>query len=512
MSQGAKPRRLIITIALAPAARTPSSASQVSACSGPERGSASRMSTSSTGGMRQAVDPARQLQARQLQPGLRARRRGAGDEHGAAVLGAVAGDGAGVVGRVALLLVGGVVLLVDDDQAEVADRGEDGRARADADARLAAAQPPPLVVALAGREGRVEDREAVAEAGAEAGDGLRGEADLGDEDDRAAAALQRRLDRGQVDLGLARAGDAVEQLLARRAGLAVERGDDRVDRAPAARAAASGGSAGGARGRSRAGARRRRELAGGDQAALARAGAASGGRSRPRWPARRADISPARSASSTARCFDAEPLAAAQRRLAGGQDLGPQLDLGADRAAAAPVPVPGGSTSCRPREGVEQYSRATQRPSPTSSGGAPASSASIGSASRSGGSSEASASSTTTPSSAPRPEGDADDAADLELLHRLRPAVVERAPQGAGGGQRLDPEDRHPVEGMARAGTARPQPWRAPAEAHMLARREPQPQPRRAGDLRGPPVLAGDPRLLPERDRRRGRSSASSRS
>ncbi len=52
MSQGAKPRRLIITIALAPAARTSSSASQVSAWIGPERGSASRMSTRWTGGIR----------------------------------------------------------------------------------------------------------------------------------------------------------------------------------------------------------------------------------------------------------------------------------------------------------------------------------------------------------------------------------------------------------------------------------------------------------------------------
>jgi hypothetical protein len=76
----------------------------------------------------------------------------------------------------------------------------------------------------------VEDGEAVAEAGAEAGDRLRREADLGDEDDRAAAALQRRLDRRQVDLGLARAGDAVEELLAGRAGLAVERRHQGVDR------------------------------------------------------------------------------------------------------------------------------------------------------------------------------------------------------------------------------------------------------------------------------------------
>ena len=77
----------------------------------------------------------------------------------------------------------------------------------------------------------MEDGEAVAEAGAEARDGLRGEADLGDEDDRAPAAGERRLDRGQVDLGLARAGDPVQELLARAAGRPVERRDDGLDRA-----------------------------------------------------------------------------------------------------------------------------------------------------------------------------------------------------------------------------------------------------------------------------------------
>ena len=46
-------------------------------------------------------------------------------------------DVAGVVARVAFVLVGGVVLLVDDDQTEVFDRREHGRARADADPRLA---------------------------------------------------------------------------------------------------------------------------------------------------------------------------------------------------------------------------------------------------------------------------------------------------------------------------------------------------------------------------------------
>src|SRR6201995_332368 len=68
------------------------------------------------------------------------------------------------------------------------------------------------------------------EAGGEPGDRLRREADLGDEDDRPAPALERRLDRRQVDLGLARAGDAVEELLTGRVGLAVERRDQGVDR------------------------------------------------------------------------------------------------------------------------------------------------------------------------------------------------------------------------------------------------------------------------------------------
>ena len=464
VSQGAKPRRLIITIALAPAARTPSSASQVS---GVQRARA-RVGLAHVDQLDrrhpQAVDPARQLQARQLQPGLRARRRGAGDEHGAALLGAAAGDGAGVVAGVALLLVGGVVLLVDDDQAEVADRGEDGGAGADADAGLAAAQAPPLVVALAGREGRVEDREAVAEPGPEAGHRLRREADLGDEHDRPPAALQRRLDRGQVDLGLARAGDPVQQQLARRSGLAVEGGDDGVDGVPAARAAGRGARRG-RRGRSRRG-----------RGAGASCGSRSGRaprsrrrvwRSEPTAAASSApDISPARSASSTARCLTPSrppPLSAsspAGRISARSSTL--------ERTVRPPVPVPGGSTSCRPREGVEQYSRATQSPSRTSSAGAPASSASIGSASRSGGQLRGLGELDDDAEQLARPERHADDAADLQVLHRLRPAVVERAPQSAGGGQRLDPEDRSSGRGYGRRGTARPQPWRASWRRRML--------------------------------------------
>jgi hypothetical protein len=62
------------------------------------------------------------------------------------------------------------VLLVDHDQPEPLDRREDRRARPDRDPRLARAQPPPLVVALALAERGVQQRDRVPEARLEAPD------------------------------------------------------------------------------------------------------------------------------------------------------------------------------------------------------------------------------------------------------------------------------------------------------------------------------------------------------
>ena len=84
------------------------------------------------------------------------------------------------------------------------------------------------------------------------------------------------------------------------------------------------------------------------------------------------------------------PLAQAERASPSASAPRPVLGRAPPRARSAgaragpraPVPVPGGSASPRPRAGVEQYSSPTQRPSSTSSGGTPASSASSGSASR----------------------------------------------------------------------------------------------------------------------------------
>ena len=110
------------------------------------------------------------------------------------------------------------------------------------------------------------------------------------------------------------------------------------------------------------------------------------------------------------------------------------------RAAVWPrlEPVPGGSTRSRPRAGVEQYSRATQSASSTSSGETPASSAAIARPSAPA-AARCSATSTTTPSRRWRPERDLEQGPDADLAEALGEQVVERTRGRAGGSQRLDP-------------------------------------------------------------------------
>ena len=107
----------------------------------------------------------------------------------------------------------------------------------------AARDPLALVTPLGLGQPRVEDRDAVAEAGADAADRLRRERDLGHEHDRAEPALERRRARLEVDLGLARAGRAVEQdgAAARRRAAPTIRSTAAAARAAARRARASPG-------------------------------------------------------------------------------------------------------------------------------------------------------------------------------------------------------------------------------------------------------------------------------
>ena len=136
------------------------------------------------------ADPGREHDPLERGPALGPRRRAPVHRNRSLECCALRGDRAGVVAGIGLLLVRGVVLLVDDHEPEVAHRGEDRRACAHDDARLAPRDPIALVAALGLAERRVENRHRVAEPLAEATDGLRRERDLRHEHDRAEATLR----------------------------------------------------------------------------------------------------------------------------------------------------------------------------------------------------------------------------------------------------------------------------------------------------------------------------------
>ncbi len=140
------------------------------------------------------------------------RRRGrAHHDDGVRHLRAHDGDVAGVVARSFFLLVGRVVLFVDDDQREIGDRGEDRRPRADDHARFAALDAVPLLGALAIGERGVQDGNFVAENLVQVGGDGGSQADFRDEQDGGASGFEHAAHGGQIDRGLARSGDAVQQ-------------------------------------------------------------------------------------------------------------------------------------------------------------------------------------------------------------------------------------------------------------------------------------------------------------
>ena len=110
-----------------------------------------------------------------------------------------------------VLLERGVVFLVDDDHAEIGHRREHRRARAEHDARLARDALPPGGEALGVGERGMQHRDRHGETFAEARHELRREPDFRHQHQRAPAAAQRVLHRVQIDLGLAAAGDAIQQ-------------------------------------------------------------------------------------------------------------------------------------------------------------------------------------------------------------------------------------------------------------------------------------------------------------
>ena len=384
-----QPRRLSSTIALcaSPSAR------RVSGCSGCARPAHVEHAH---GRQRAPVGALAQLEPRQRVPGLRPRRGGADQQRGARPPRALGGHAARVVARVALVLVGGVVLLVDHHEPEPLDGREHRRARPDRDPRLAGAQPPPLVVALALAERGVQQRDGVAEARLEAPDRLRGQRDLRHEHDHALPALERPRRGAQVDLGLARAGDAVQEVLAarldrpQRRRLRVGQLDRLVDRRPRQRLAPLG-------------ARLDRH-----QPALLEPPQRARG-PRPPGPA-------------AARAARAGARSAARRRALASVRERPQPQSAACRPAAARARAPAPASRRTPPPSTARARRGRR--------GTESSRTALGATSRSGGSSLSAASPTTTPSSFWWPNGTR--TTDPTSSGASGQRVVERA-RSAGG-------------------------------------------------------------------------------
>ena len=109
------------------------------------------------------------------------------------------------------LLERGLVRFVDDDQPEVRIGQEQSRAGADRDLRLAARDRAPGAPPLRRAQVRMPRDRGAAEARLEALEEWLGERDLGQQDQRLFVLPQALGDRLEIDLGLARAGDSVEQ-------------------------------------------------------------------------------------------------------------------------------------------------------------------------------------------------------------------------------------------------------------------------------------------------------------
>ena len=142
---------------------------------------------------------------------LEGRCRGAEDDGGSFETGAHDRHVATVVARAVFLLVGSLVLFVDDDEAERRQGREHRRAGAHDHLRLGVADAPPLVVPFPRRQLAVLYGYRRAEAGEGGAHEHVGERDLGHEDQHGPARFEGPFGGAEVDLGLAAARDAVEE-------------------------------------------------------------------------------------------------------------------------------------------------------------------------------------------------------------------------------------------------------------------------------------------------------------
>ena len=116
-----------------------------------------------------------------------------------------------MVARRALRLIRVLLLLVDDEQAQILHRCKNCAACADNNAREARANALPFVIALRERQTAVQNGDRVAEICGKRLDHLRRQRDLRHKQDRPLPCRKRLRDQVQVDKRLATAGHAEEQ-------------------------------------------------------------------------------------------------------------------------------------------------------------------------------------------------------------------------------------------------------------------------------------------------------------
>ena len=116
-----------------------------------------------------------------------------------------------VIARIVLRLIAGLLLLVQNDESQIAEGCKNPRAGSDDHFGVSPSGPFPLVVSLACGERAVQYRYPAAKLGHKLAQKLRGQSDFRDEHQGGLAPLQCSVDEVDIDSRLSRAGNAVEQ-------------------------------------------------------------------------------------------------------------------------------------------------------------------------------------------------------------------------------------------------------------------------------------------------------------
>jgi len=151
--------------------------------------------------------------ALRIGPGFQRRRRRTEQHRNTELVRPENGNVARRVAHAVLLLEGRIVLLINDDQPEAWHGGEDGQPGAEHDSGLAGKGSAPITLTRRfGQFAMQRDDTGIRETGTNTAFELRCQVDFRHQQQDLFADGQRLVDQAQIDLGLAAAGDAVQQV------------------------------------------------------------------------------------------------------------------------------------------------------------------------------------------------------------------------------------------------------------------------------------------------------------